>query len=48
METLKGMKSSLAFIQALVFGLLITGTASRVVAQARTGETVIQKADEQF
>ena len=42
------MRPSFAFIQVLVFAAVITGAASRAAAQAGTGETVIQKATEQF
>ena len=45
---LRPRKTSLISIQALVLALAITGAASRGVAQAGTGETVIQKATEQF
>lgn len=48
MEILRNVKSSSAFIQVLVCAVLISGTASRVAGQAGTGETVIQKATEQF
>ena len=40
--------SSFISIRALVLALAITGAASRGMAQARTGETVIQRATEQF
>jgi glyoxylase-like metal-dependent hydrolase (beta-lactamase superfamily II) len=40
--------SSFISIRALVLALAITGAASRGMAQAGTGETVIQKATEQF
>src|ERR1700720_1120447 len=36
------------FLQTLVLGLLLTGPTSRGMAQASTGETVIQRATEQF
>src|ERR1700732_2244625 len=40
--------SSFISIRALVLALAVTGAASRGMAQARTGETVIQRATEQF
>src|SRR5437667_5192649 len=42
------MRSSTASIQALILALLVTGTASHVAGQVGTGQTVIQKATEQF
>jgi cyclase len=42
------MRPSFTSIWALVLALAITGSASRGVAQVGTGETVIQKATEQF
>jgi glyoxylase-like metal-dependent hydrolase (beta-lactamase superfamily II) len=42
------MRPSFAFLQVLVFAIVITGAVSRVAGQAGTGETVIQKAEEQF
>src|SRR4029077_19499542 len=40
--------SSFISIQALALALAITGAASRGMAQAGTGETVTQRATEQF
>src|ERR1700681_3031344 len=48
MSVRQKMQKSFAFIQVLVFAVVITGTASRAAAQAGTGESVIQKATEQF
>jgi cyclase len=45
---LQRRKTSFISIRALVLALAITGAASRGMAQAGTGETVIQKATEQF
>jgi cyclase len=42
------MRLSLATIQALVLVSVITGAVSRGAGQGKTGETVIQKATEQF
>src|SRR2546422_6536095 len=42
------MRSSTASIQALILALAVTGAASHVAGQAGTGQTVIQKATEQF
>ena len=36
------------FLQTLVFSLLLTGLSARGMAQAGTGETVVQRATEQF
>src|SRR5260370_40352623 len=48
MNVLQKSQPLLAFMQALVLAVVMTGAASRVAGQARTGETVIQKATEQF
>jgi cyclase len=48
MEILQNMRPSFAFIQALLCAVVISGTASRAAGQVGTGETVIQKATEQF
>jgi cyclase len=49
MRLLRNARASLVFIQALVCVVVILGTAFRAAAgQARTSETVIQKAIEQF
>ena len=48
MEILQNMRSSFAFIQAFVCAVAISGTASPAAGQVGTGETVIQKATEQF
>jgi cyclase len=48
MNVLQKMPSLLAFIQMLSLAVVITGTASPVAGQAKTGETVLQKATEQF
>ncbi len=45
---LQTRKTSLISIRALVLALAITGAAARGMAQAGTGETVIQRATEQF
>jgi glyoxylase-like metal-dependent hydrolase (beta-lactamase superfamily II) len=42
------MNLSLASIEVLALALVVTGATSRGTAQAGTGETVIQKATEQF
>src|SRR5437870_45715 len=42
------MRSSTASIQALILALAVTGAASHVAGQVGTGQTVIQKATEQF
>jgi cyclase len=48
MAVLQNMRPPLAFIQAFVCAIAISGTASRAAGQVGTGETVIQKATEQF
>ena len=48
MSVLQKMQKSFAFIQVLVLAVVITGTALRAAAQVGTGESVIQKATEQF
>jgi glyoxylase-like metal-dependent hydrolase (beta-lactamase superfamily II) len=48
MNVLQNMRPSFAFIQLLVLTVGITGAVSQAVGQAGTGETVIQKAEEQF
>jgi cyclase len=48
MNVLRKMRPSFAFLQALVFAVVIMGAVSRVAGQAGTGETVIQRATEQF
>jgi cyclase len=47
-RVLHKMRPSTASIQALILALLVTGTASHVAGQVGTGQTVIQKATEQF
>ena len=47
-HTIRKTKPTFFSIQALVLVLAITGATSRVTAQAEAGETVIQKATEQF
>jgi len=47
-HTIRKTKPTFFSIQALVLVLAITGATSRVTAQAGAGETVIQKATEQF
>src|SRR3989475_2183650 len=42
------MRPSTASIQALILALVVAGAASQVTGQAGTGQTVIQKATEQF
>ncbi len=42
------MRPSLASIQVLVLALVLTGAVSRAAGQVGTGETVIQKATQQF
>src|SRR6266478_2566074 len=42
------MRPSTATIQALILALVVTGAASHVAGQVGTGQTVIQKATEQF
>ncbi|MCU1301844.1 MAG: fold metallo-hydrolase [Candidatus Sulfotelmatobacter sp.] len=48
MQSFRSVRSLLVLIQTVVCAALISGTASRVAAQAVTSETVIQKATEQF
>ena len=48
MEILQIMRPSFVFIQAFVCAVVISGTDSRAAGQVGTGETVIQKATEQF
>jgi glyoxylase-like metal-dependent hydrolase (beta-lactamase superfamily II) len=48
MEILRNKRPIFAFIQTFVSAVLISGAASRAVAQAGSGETVIQRANEQF
>jgi glyoxylase-like metal-dependent hydrolase (beta-lactamase superfamily II) len=48
MNILQNMRFSFAFIQALLCTLVMSATARPAGGQARTGETVIQKATEQF
>src|SRR5260370_5631565 len=48
MNVLQQSQPLFAFTQALGLAVVMTGAASRVAGQARTGETVIQKATEQF
>ena len=48
MEIFQNLRSSFAFIQVFVCAVAISGTASRAAGQVGTGETVIQKATEQF
>jgi cyclase len=48
MRILRNARGSLVFIGALVCAVVISGTAFRATGQAGTGETVIQKAIEQF
>jgi len=47
-HTIRKTKPTFFSIQALVLVLAITGATSRVTAQAEAGETVIQRATEQF
>ena len=47
-RVLQKMRSSTASIQALILALAVTGAASHVAGQVGTGQTVIQKATEQF
>src|ERR1700756_230195 len=47
-RVLQKMRPSTASIQALIFALVVTEAASQVAGQAGTGQTVIQKATEQF
>ena len=48
MRILRNARGSLVFIGSLVCAVVISGTAFRAAGQAGTGETVIQKAIEQF
>jgi len=48
MNVLQKSRPSFAFIQVLAFAVVLAGAASRAAGQAGTGETVIQKATEQF
>src|SRR3984893_12589698 len=48
MNVLQKTRHLFAFIQVLILAVEITGAASRAAGQAATGETVIQKATEQF
>jgi hypothetical protein len=48
MNVLLKMRPLLAFVQVLVLAAVITGAASPAAGQAGHGETVIQKATEQF
>jgi glyoxylase-like metal-dependent hydrolase (beta-lactamase superfamily II) len=48
MNVLQKMRPLLASVQVVVFAAVITGAASRAAGQAGTGETVIQRATEQF
>src|ERR1700704_2215924 len=48
MEMLRNIRTSFAFIQALLCAVVISGTASRAAGQVGTAATVIQKATEQF
>ena len=47
-RVLQKMRPSTASIQALILALVMAGAASQVTGQAGTGQTVIQKATEQF
>jgi len=47
-RVLQKMRPSTASIQALILALVVAGAASQVTGQAGTGQTVIQKATEQF
>ena len=47
-RVLQKMRASTARIQALILALVVTGAASQVAGQVGTGQTVIQKATEQF
>jgi hypothetical protein len=47
-QFLHKIRLSVGSIQALVLVLVIAAAVSRGTAQVRTGETVIQKATEQF
>jgi cyclase len=48
MNVLQKMRPSFALIQVVVLAVVITGAESQAAAQAGTGETVIQRASEQF
>ena len=48
MEILKNIRLSLALIQAFLGAIVISGMPSRAAGQVGTGETVIDKATEQF
>ena len=48
MNLLQKMRLSLPVTQILLFALVITGAGSRAAGQAGTGQTVIQKATEEF
>jgi cyclase len=48
MNVFQTMRLSVASIEVLVLAAVITGPASRAAGQAGTGETVIQRATEQF
>jgi cyclase len=48
MNVLQKTRPLFAFVQVIVIGVVITGVASRAAGQAGTGETVIQRATEQF
>ena len=48
MNVLQNMRPSFSLLQLLVLAVGITGAVSQAVGQAGTGETVIQKAEEQF
>ena len=48
MNVLQKTRPLFAFVQVIVVGVVITGVASRAAGQAGTGETVIQRATEQF
>jgi glyoxylase-like metal-dependent hydrolase (beta-lactamase superfamily II) len=48
MNVLQKMRPSFSFIQVLVIAMGMTGAVLQAVGQAPTGETVIQKAEEQF
>jgi len=47
-RVLQKMRPSTASIQALILALVVAGAASQVTGQVGTGQTVIQKATEQF
>jgi len=48
MNILEKTRPLFVFVQVLVVAVVITGAASRAAGQAGTGETVIQRATEQF